>query len=67
MAYAGLRPNEVRGLRRRDVRLRWEGEAVAGGFVSVREGRSFGETHTPKPVEAWARCPRGQAVIVLMP
>ncbi|MDI1484761.1 site-specific integrase [Polyangium sp. y55x31] len=48
MAYAGLRPNEVRGLRRRDVRLRWEGEAVAGGFVSVREGRSFGETHTPK-------------------
>lgn len=48
MVYAGLRPNEVRGLRRRDVRLRWEGEAVAGGFVSVREGRSFGETHTPK-------------------
>ncbi|MDI1435178.1 tyrosine-type recombinase/integrase, partial [Polyangium sorediatum] len=26
----------------------YEGEAVGGGFVSVREGRSFGETHTPK-------------------
>ncbi|UQA60456.1 tyrosine-type recombinase/integrase [Polyangium aurulentum] len=48
MAYAGLRPNEVRALRRRDVRLRWErGEAV-GGFLSVREGQSHGQTHTPK-------------------
>ncbi|WP_282425331.1 tyrosine-type recombinase/integrase, partial [Polyangium sp. 15x6] len=47
MAYAGLRPNEVRALRWRDVRLRREGEVV-GGFVSVREGRSHGETHTPK-------------------
>ncbi|WP_372518235.1 hypothetical protein [Polyangium jinanense] len=47
MAYAGLRPNEVRALRWRDVRLRRDGEVV-GGFVSVREGRSHGETHTPK-------------------
>ncbi|MDC3960895.1 tyrosine-type recombinase/integrase [Polyangium jinanense] len=39
MAYAGLRPNEVRALRWPDVRLRRDGELV-GGFVSVREGRS---------------------------
>ncbi|MDI3292012.1 site-specific integrase [Polyangium sp. 15x6] len=48
MAYAGLRPNEVRALRRRDVRLRWEGGGAVGGFLSVREGWSYGETHTPK-------------------
>jgi len=48
MGYAGLRPNEVRALRRRDVRLRWENGDAVGGFVSVREGQSFGETHTPK-------------------
>jgi integrase len=48
MAYAGLRPNEVRALRRRDVRLRWEEGAPLGGFLSVREGQSYGEIHTPK-------------------
>lgn len=47
MAYAGLRPNEVRALRRRDVSRHASGELV-GGFVSVREGRSYGQTHTPK-------------------
>ncbi|UQA58569.1 tyrosine-type recombinase/integrase [Polyangium aurulentum] len=48
MAYAGLRPNEVRTLRRRDVRLRWEkGEAI-GSFVSILEGRSHGQIRTPK-------------------
>lgn len=48
MAYAGLRPNEVRALRRRGIHLRWEGGEVVGGFVTVREGRSHGEIHTPK-------------------
>ena len=38
MAYAGLRPNEVRALRRRDVRLRWQGREAVGGFLSVRAG-----------------------------
>jgi integrase len=44
MAYAGLRPNEVRALRWRDVQLRKAG----GGFITVRLGRSYGELHTPK-------------------
>lgn len=48
IAFAGLRPNEVRALRRRDIRLRREKGQLAGGFVSVREGRSHGEIHTPK-------------------
>ncbi|MDI1476440.1 site-specific integrase [Polyangium sp. y55x31] len=48
MAYAGLRPNEVRALRRRDMLLRWDDDRPAGGFLSVREGRSHGELHTPK-------------------
>lgn len=48
MAYAGLRPNEVRGLSRRDMQLRHEGGAPIGGFLSIREGLSFGEKHTPK-------------------
>lgn len=48
MAYAGLRPNEVRALLRRDVQLRREGDAPVGGFLSIREGRSYGEVHTPK-------------------
>jgi integrase len=48
MACGGLRPNEVRALRRRDVQLRWESGAAVGGFLSIREGRSFGETDTPK-------------------
>lgn len=48
MAFAGLRPNEVRALRRRDLRLRRESGEPVGGFLSVREGRSYGETHTPK-------------------
>ena len=48
MADAGLRPNEVRALRCKDVQLRWEkGEAV-GGFLNVREGRSHGEVDIPK-------------------
>src|SRR4029079_17702243 len=37
MAYAGLRPNEVRALLRRDVQLRRDGDGVVlGGFLSVR-------------------------------
>jgi len=48
MADAGLRPNEVRALLCRDVRLQWENEIPIGGFLSVREGWSHGELHTPK-------------------
>lgn len=48
MAFAGLRPNEVRALLRRDVKLRREGPEATGGFLSIREGLSYGETHTPK-------------------
>ncbi|MDC3958567.1 site-specific integrase [Polyangium jinanense] len=48
MAFAGLRPNELRALRRRDVELRREEGAAVGGFLSIREGRSYGEVHTPK-------------------
>jgi integrase len=48
MAYAGLRPNEVRALRCRDVKLRWLNEEPTGGFLSVREGVSHGEFHSPK-------------------
>ena len=48
MAYAGLRPNEVRALLRRDVKLRREGDEPVGGFLSIREGLSYGEIHTPK-------------------
>jgi integrase len=48
MAYAGLRPNEVRALPRRDMKLRREGGEPVGGFLSIREGLSYGETHTPK-------------------
>ena len=49
MAYAGLRPNEVRALRRRDLKLRRreDGEPI-GGFITIREGWSYGQTHTPK-------------------
>lgn len=46
MAYAGLRPNEVRGLRWRDVRL--EGNGRGGGLITVRRGVSFGQAHSPK-------------------
>ena len=45
------RPNgfgNARALRRRDVRLRWENGEAVGVFVSVREGQSYGEFHTPK-------------------
>jgi integrase len=51
MAYAGLRPNEVRALRWRNVLLRHEGDEPMGGFVTVKEGLSYGETHTPKTGE----------------
>ena len=48
MSDAGLRPNEVRALRCKNVQLKWEiGEAI-GGFITIREGQSYGETHTPK-------------------
>ena len=43
MAYAGLRPNEVRALAWRDVQL-----GATGGFLTVRHGKSYGELHTPK-------------------
>lgn len=45
---AGLRPNEVRALRCKGVQLRWENGEPIGGFITVREGRSHGEIHTPK-------------------
>jgi integrase len=48
MAYAGLRPNEVRALPRRDMKLRREGGEAVGGFLSIRVGLSYGEKHTPK-------------------
>ncbi|MDC0740976.1 tyrosine-type recombinase/integrase [Polyangium mundeleinium] len=48
MVFAGLRPNELRALRRKDVKLRREEGATVGGFLSIREGRSYGEVHTPK-------------------
>ncbi|WP_170319930.1 tyrosine-type recombinase/integrase [Polyangium spumosum] len=48
MSDAGLRPNEVRALRCKDVQLRWENGEAVGGFLTVREGRSHGEMHTPK-------------------
>ena len=48
MAFAGLRPNELRALRRKDMKLRREGGAAVGGFLGIREGRSHGEVHTPK-------------------
>ena len=48
MAYAGLRPNEVRALRRRNVQLRREGGEPVGGFITIREGWSHGQIHTPK-------------------
>ncbi|HRI71732.1 MAG TPA: site-specific integrase [Polyangium sp.] len=48
MSDAGLRPNEVRALRRRDVQLRYENGEPVGGFITIREGWSHGETHTPK-------------------
>jgi integrase len=51
MSYAGLRPNEVRALQRRGMTLRREGGSPTGGFLCIREGRSFGETHTPKTGE----------------
>jgi len=30
------------------VKLRRERDVPVGGFLSIREGLSFGETHTPK-------------------
>ncbi|HRI65731.1 MAG TPA: site-specific integrase, partial [Polyangium sp.] len=48
MSDAGLRPNEVRALRRRDVQLRYDNDKPVGGFISVRRGWSHGEIHTPK-------------------
>jgi len=48
MSDAGLRPNEVCALRGKDVLLRWENGVAVGGFLTVREGRSHGEIHTPK-------------------
>jgi integrase len=47
MAYAGLRPNEVRALLGRDIR--WEGKnAQRRGTILVREGLSAGELGDPK-------------------
>jgi len=48
MSDAGLRPNEVRALRCKGVQLRYENGQPVGGFITVREGRSYGEVHTPK-------------------
>ena len=48
MSDAGLRPNEVRALRRRDVLLHFDNNEPTGGYITIREGWSHGETHTPK-------------------
>jgi integrase len=48
MAYAGLRPNEVRALENRNVRLDASKPGPDSGFVWVREGESYGERHSPK-------------------
>lgn len=48
MSDTGLRPNEVRALRRRDVQLRYENGEPLGRFITIREGWSHGEVHTPK-------------------
>ncbi|HRI72604.1 MAG TPA: site-specific integrase, partial [Polyangium sp.] len=48
MSDAGLRPNEVRALRCKGVQLKWENDEPIGGFITVREGRSYGEIHSPK-------------------
>ncbi len=48
MSDSGLRPNEVRALKERDIELRREGGVAVGGFLRVREGLSFGATDTPK-------------------
>lgn len=48
IADAGLRPNEVRALKWRDVQLRTDGDKIVGGFIIVRDGISFGHTDTPK-------------------
>ncbi len=48
MSDAGLRPNEVRALRRKDVQLRFDKGEPVGGYITIREGRSHGEVHTPK-------------------
>jgi integrase len=62
MAYAGLRPNEVRALRRRDVKLgNCKGEP---GFISVRAGRSYGTLHEPKTGQREVPVARGLAVVL---
>jgi integrase len=48
MAYAGLRPNEVRALENRNVRLNSNKAEPDSGFIWVREGESYGERHSPK-------------------
>ena len=48
MAYAGLRPNEVRALENRNVRLNSNKAEPHSGFIWVREGESYGERHSPK-------------------
>lgn len=48
MSDAGLRPNEVRALRRRDVLLHFDNGEPVGGYITIREGWSHGETHSPK-------------------
>ncbi len=48
MAHAGLRPNEVRALRARDVLLTWRDGKPTSGRIKVKEGLSYGQVHTPK-------------------
>jgi integrase len=48
MAYAGLRPNEVRALEHRNLRFATSGLEPESGTIWVREGESYGERHTPK-------------------
>ena len=64
MAYAGLRPNEVRALLRRDLKLPRERNQVVGGFLAIREGRSYGETHSPKTGEREIPIARPLAALV---
>jgi hypothetical protein len=43
-----LRPNEVRALENRNVRLNSNKAEPDSGFIWVREGESYGERHSPK-------------------
>ncbi len=49
MAYAGLRPNEVRALSRRDMKLRREGGEAVGGSSASARGSPTARSIRPRP------------------